>query len=239
VFAAEEGRDVALQRVLGHLVADEAPQRRLELSAFAIDRLEVSVADYGRCVRAGRCTPVPAASALGAFRLAAAPQVNVTWHQAAAYCAFQGGRLPTEAEWEKAARGPLGRLWPWGDRYHERAFNHGTIHPLRDAFHGSAADGWFYVAPRGSFPTDRSFYGALDLGGNAAEWVADWYQIGHWASATTDLRDPRGPSGGLGRLIKGGSWRRLRLLSRPAARRFLEPDQRAADVGFRCARSGG
>jgi len=221
---------------LGILLAEELPRRRIRVSTFRIDRLEVSRADYRRCVTRGRCKAVALPSRLGSFRQPNAPMINVTWHEAVAYCRFVGKRLPTEAEWEKAARGPLGRIWPWGNRWHERACNHGTIHPIQDLFHGSATDGWFWLAPVGRMARDRSYYGVMDLGGNAAEWVADWYRYRWWSTGKIKQHNPTGPSGGQGRLVKGGSWRRLRILSRAAAKRWLDANKREPDVGFRCAR---
>jgi len=236
-FGAKEVRG-RLRRVLGYFLQEELPQRRIYLSTFQIDRFEVTNRDYRRCVRRGRCTAIPAPSRLGAFARPDAPVVNVTWTQAAAYCRFVGKRLPTEAEWEKAARGPFGRVWPWGAHWHERACNHGTLHPVQSLFHGSRTDGFYWVAPVGWFRFDRSYYGVRDLAGNAAEWVADWYRPGWWHGGKVPRYNPRGPRSGRGRLIKGGSWSRLRILSRPAAKRILVGGQsRAPDVGFRCARS--
>jgi len=234
-FARLEMRQ-SIRGQLSTRLAEELPRRRIWVSTFRMDRLEVSRADYGRCVARGRCKAVALPSRLGAFRKPSSPMINVTWLEAVTYCRFAHKRLPTEAEWEKAARGPLGRIWPWGNRWHERACNHGTLHPIQDLFHGSATDGWFWIAPVGRMARDRSFYGIMDLGGNAAEWVADWYRFRWWATGKIKSRNPKGPAGGRGRLVKGGSWRRLRILSRAAAKRWLGSRKREPDVGFRCAR---
>ncbi|MDY0005044.1 MAG: SUMF1/EgtB/PvdO family nonheme iron enzyme [Polyangia bacterium] len=231
-----EGRG-ALRRQLLLFLQEELPERRIHLGPYRIDRLEVTRAAYEGCVRRGPCKAVAAPSTLGAFARPDAPMVNVTWEEAGVYCRFVGKRLPTEAEWEKAARGPFGRVWPWGPRWQEKACNHGTLHPVHSMFHLSASDGFLWVAPVGSFPGDRSYYGVMDLAGNVAEWVADWYQPGWWTRGQVPAHAPKGPSGGNGRLIKGGSYSRLRILSRPAAKRLLlASEQRAGDVGFRCAR---
>ena len=235
-FIKIEGR-TSLNSLYGQRLAEELPRRKIYLSAFQIDRHEVSRQAYERCVKRNRCPAIPRPSSLGAFRLPGAPMTNVTWHEARQYCRSLGKRLPTEAEWEKAARGPYGRTWPWGDRWHERACNHGTLHPVRDMYHGSASDGFFWIAPQGSFPRDRSFYGVMDLGGNAAEWVADWYRRGHWTTGKISTHNPTGPSGGAGRLVKGGSYVRLRLFTRAASKRYYAAHLRSPEIGFRCARS--
>lgn len=225
-----------IQRQLAVFLQEESPERRIYLRAYQIHRQEVTRAAYQRCVRWGPCKALPAPSTLGAFARPDAPVVNVTWAEAGIYCRFRGGRLPTEAEWEKAARGPYGRIWPWEGAWHEKACNHGALHPVHPMFHGSDVDGFFWVSPVGSFPRDRSYYGVMDMAGNVAEWVDSWYQPGWWAKGPVATHNPTGPTGGNGRLIKGGSWSRLRILSRPAAKRLLlSSEARAPDVGFRCA----
>ena len=152
---------------------DEKPVRRLSLPAFAIDRTEVTIEAYAACVRTGACPAVPGAAtpAPADGRL---PAVGVSWTEAAAFCAWAGKRLPTEDEWEKAARGSDGRRYPWGDRPECQRANFGN-------FGGDgrcAAEG----APGrpvavGSFPSGASPYGALDMAGNVWEWVADRYRV--------------------------------------------------------------
>lgn len=136
---------------------DQTPQLVLNLDAFTIDQLEVTVARYRRCAAAGTCRPVAALEALPDDY----PVVDVTWYDADAYCRWVGKRLPTEAEWEKAARGADGRWYPWGNEWDDKRANHAIVE--KD------------LKPVGSYPQDASPYGVLDMGGNALEWVADPY----------------------------------------------------------------
>jgi formylglycine-generating enzyme required for sulfatase activity len=220
----------------------EAPRRRVFLRAFALDRLEVSVADYRACVRAGRCD----AAALVALdpRLArpAGPMTGVTWDEAVAFCRAQSGRLPTEAEWEKAARGPTGRVWPWGASWDPLRANHGRVSAelalryLDPELHRDAdsVDGHRLAAPVGAFPGGASPYGALDLAGNAAEWTADVFALD--PPQARAAAQPQGPAQGPMRAVRGGSYLDPSFRVRAAWRGAAEPDRRATERGFRCAR---
>ncbi|HEV8320679.1 MAG TPA: SUMF1/EgtB/PvdO family nonheme iron enzyme [Myxococcota bacterium] len=219
-------------------VGDETPARRLWLPAFAVDRGEATFGAYAACVEAARCTPshyatdLPeaAGSADPRFDRPNLPVVGVTWDDAAAYCAFVGKRLPTEAEWEKAARGPDGWVWPWGDDWEEGRANHGGgAEPAYDA-----ADGFLFTAPPGSFARGASPYGAADLAGNVWEWVADFYERDYYAAAPTV--SPRGPEGGFFKGVRGGAWTSAPSHTRAARRGYDDPSRRTADTGFRCAR---
>ena len=214
------------------LFSNETPRHRVHLSSYWLDRFEVSVSDYERCVQVGRCEPRPTSEATGRFDRGDFPVTRVTWNDAVAYCAFRGARLPTEAEFERAARGLLGRRYPWGDLFNARASNHGRFgwDVTEDA------DGFALLAPLGSFPDGATPEGIQDLAGNVAEWMLDRYAPTYDVAAASD---PRGS--GLGgsnlRVVRGGSYAQPRFRVRGAARAFAEPGERRSTLGFRCARS--
>jgi len=218
--------------------ADERPQRRVYLDAFEIDQYKVTNVQYRRFLAAtGRAGPqrwperyahlVPGRDPnwRGATYPAGEtlhPVVGVGWTDAMAYCAWAGKRLPTEAEWEKAARGIDGRRYPWGDEWQAGRAN------TREAGVG-------YTQPVGSYPAGASPYGALDMAGNAWEWVSDLYDRQYYTYAPD--RNPSGPSTGTGeRMLRGGAWDsppdHVRASYRNATH-FFGPNFRA---GFRCAR---
>jgi formylglycine-generating enzyme required for sulfatase activity len=220
----------------------ELPKRRVFLRAFALDRLEVTVADYRACVRVRRCDAGALVAQDPRLRAADAPMTGVTWDEAAAYCAAQGKRLPTEAEWEKAARGPDGRIWPWGTTWDPARANHGRISAalalrhLDPDFHRDAdgTDGFRLAAPVGSFPRGASPYGALDLAGNVAEWTADVFALD--PPQARSAAQPRGPAQGPLRAVRGGSYLDPAFRLRAAWRGAAEPGQRSSERGFRCAK---
>jgi len=213
---------------------NERPRHEVEISTFYIDRYEVTNADYEACEKAGACPPriLPDRTFLGPNQ----PAVPVTWHAARDYCAWAGKRLPTEAEWEKAARGGAeGRRFPWGDeeatcaRAQTAGCPPGTTKPV------------------GSFPAGA--YGIHDLAGNGYEWVSDWASpcygncrgaCGEDCSGT----DPRGPCAGAPtckghkrRVLKGGSWRWAAGEARGSWRRLEDPRSGAHRLSARCASS--
>jgi formylglycine-generating enzyme required for sulfatase activity len=220
---------------------DERPQRRVYPDAFEIDRYEVTNLQYRRFLLAtGRQPPQRWPERYVAFLPARNPGWNgtdypageatypvvaVNWEDATAYCAWVGKRLPTEAEWEKAARGMDGRTYPWGDSWDPSRANVDKT-------------GVGYTQPVGSYPAGASPYGALDMAGNAWEWVADLYDRQYYTYAPS--RNPPGPESGTGeRILRGGAWDspadHLRASYRNATHCF-GPNYRA---GFRCARSVG
>lgn len=212
----------------------EGNLHEVELSPYEIDRTEVTVEAYERCVSAGVC-PAPAFSSADArFARPHLPVTHVSWNAAKTYCEHVGGRLPTEAEWELAARGPERRRYPWGQIYNPRLSNHGAFAPDRT----DARDGFVGLAEAGSFPDGKTPLGVLDLAGNAAEWVFDFFEVdgnGFGYSGKKEL-DPKGPATGTSHVVRGGSYLDDAASMRGSARARSERAS-SAEIGFRCAYS--
>jgi formylglycine-generating enzyme required for sulfatase activity len=209
------------------LFSDEYPPHEVHFHAFQIQRREVTVEAYERCVGAGVCAAPWYAAGGKRYEKPTFPVTMVSWDDAVTYCGWVGGRLPTESEWERAARGTTGRTYPWGNVYNPFILNGGRFSfelPFDDR------DGFEELAPVGSFPDGRTPEGIDDLAGNVEEWVSDFY--GEYPSKPT--LDPTGPKTGDERVVRGGSfgsgaaWQRgaMRWHDSPGARRFWR--------GFRC-----
>jgi len=175
---------------------DEHPQHQVYLDGYWIDRTEVTNAQYGKCVEAGACRAASCADN-GDFNRAEQPVICVDWNQAAAYCQWAGGRLPTEAEWEKAASGTDGRTYPWGNQ--EATCQYAV---MNDGSGTGCGQGKTW--PVGNKPAGASPYGALDMAGNVWEWGADWYGADYYSRSPA--RNPVGPDSGQYRVLRGGSW---------------------------------
>jgi formylglycine-generating enzyme required for sulfatase activity len=203
------------------------------LSDFDLDATEVTVRRYGRCVTVGACAPPRFPAGDPRFDQPEFPVTHVTWDEAAGFCRWVSGRLPTEAEWEHAARGRAGRVFPWGDLYNAHLANHGS---LSSADATDARDGFVGLAPVGSFPDGATATGLLDMAGNVAEWVFDYYDRddsnqGYRGRAEIN---PKGPAfSQYGHGVRGGSYLTAAYSLRTAAR--FAPSGAERDVGFRCA----
>ncbi len=208
---------------------DEKPQRAVYLDAFWIDRTEVTNAMYQRCVQEGGCRlpEQQSSKTRQAYFDSPAfddyPVIFVSWQDAQDYCVWAGRRLPTEAEWEKAARGSDGRSYPWGSQAPDSGLAN---------FNQQVGD----TTPVGSYPAGASPYGALDMAGNVAEWVSDWYAAGYYA--VSSVINPLGPDSGEFRVLRGGSWLSARRAIRAVFRLWNYPQTPAEGSGFRCASSG-
>ena len=224
----------------------ERPRHRVKVSAFYMDKNEVTNARYRRFLEAapGAAYDHPdqpegighepqhvTEVLLGDDQ----PAVGLNWYDAFAYCRWAGKRLPTEAEWEYAARGA-------GDEY--RKFPWGNDAPDADGIWwasyrpqgGPDQDGFRASAPVGSFPDGISPMGIMDLAGNAEEWVQDWYSVNYFRQSD-GAQDPAGPATGAKRVIKGGSYESPDYQIRIAARFWGKPHDRGPRIGFRCAKS--
>jgi formylglycine-generating enzyme required for sulfatase activity/predicted Ser/Thr protein kinase len=212
---------------------DEKPVHTVYLDAFCIDKTEVTNAQYRKCVKSGVCN-APSNIIYDYADYAQHPVVDVGWNDADAYCRWAGKRLPTEAEWEKAARGPDGLVYPWGNKFNGTKLNFADKNTSFDWSDLNWDDGYAGTAPVGSYPDGASPYGALDMAGNVWEWVADWYDSGYYAISPEN--NPKGPASGDTRVYRGGSWRAEKPLVRAAERERNPPTSAFANVGFRCAR---
>ena len=213
--------------------ANEKPEHTVLLKSFYIDKHEVTVAQYKLFLQDPRGKGHEPDESYDDYMpkdyftnpaYDNHPVVNVSWEDAQAYCRWAGKRLPTEAEWEKAARGTDGRAYPWGPAWDGRNANSDETNPElgEDAFR--------FTAPVGSFPSGASPFGAHDMAGNVWEWVDGWYQ----PYEGNNTKDP--DYGDTYRVIRGGSWLRYALGLTSSARDTCAPELRYNSIGFRCAR---
>jgi formylglycine-generating enzyme required for sulfatase activity len=220
---------------------DEEPQHSVYLDAFWIDRTEVTTAQFVEFLNAlgehrGVCGGRDCAETRiedkyshilrrnGRYVVERDfgdhPITEVSWHGAQAYCAWAGARLPTEAEWEKAARGVDGRTYPWGNE-------------SPDCDRAQYGDCGGATVPVGSYPAGASPYAVLDMAGNVWEWVADWYDAAYYGSSPS--QNPQGPDSGVRKVFRGGSWGYPPAFLRASDRARNRPTYAGFNVGFRCA----
>jgi serine/threonine-protein kinase len=207
---------------------NEKPDHVVDVPAFWIDRTEVTNAQYQMCVAASACTPPIGVDSATRKNYYADPQfvdfpvILVSWRQARAYCEWAGRRLPSESEWEKAARGTDGRLYPWGDQPPDNTLLN---------FNLAALD----TTRVGAFPNGASPYGALDMAGNVVEWVDGFYYDSYFVFVRNTVTPTPAFLGGV-RILRSSSWHDLFANIRVASRRYAVSETSAYnDVGFRCA----
>jgi serine/threonine-protein kinase len=238
---------------------NEEPQHTVSLDAYWMDRTEVTVAQFRAFAEAtGYRTlaeqrgyadawvesaegwqPVTGADWRHPFGPESNaednhPVVQVSWDDAVAYCTWAGGSLPTEAQWEKAARGTDGRTYPWGDAFEGSSVNFCDVHCQRASAYD---DGYQFTAPVGSYPAGVSPYGMLDMAGNVWEWTADRYAATYYAHSPAE--NPPGPAKGQYRVLRGGSWNHSKDGMRTAFRLDSSPTNVVDNFGFRCVLPAG
>lgn len=222
---------------------NEQPSILVNLDPFYIDETEVTNSQYELCVAEGICNSPSRANAsyhpayYGAAEFNDYPVVFVTWYQAETFCEWRGARLPSEAEWERAAGynpETLQRtLYPWGDEFDGNLLNYCESNCPRDGRDQTIDDGHLDTAPVGSYPDGRSWIGAADMLGNAMEWVNDWYARDYYQEATQV--NPGGPPEGEFKSLRGGSWFSRQDEIGNTVRGFFDPTVSRATLGFRCA----
>lgn len=223
---------------------DERPIHTVNLDSYYIDKYEVTNVLYEACVNDGVCDPPKnygsgtRSSYYDDSQYSDYPVLYVDWYQSKTYCEWRGARLPTEAEWEKAARGINEYMYPWGNGFLCSNGNFDDMLGLNGYVisGGPNCDGYEDTAPVGSFGNGRSPFGVYNMAGNVWEWVSDWYGENYYANSSN--QDPQGPSSGNGRVIRGGAWDVANKVNLLTTRRLgFEPSTAVNYLGFRCARS--
>lgn len=202
------------------------PVHRVYLDAFYMDKYEVTVGQYAKFLEATSLDAPIEWNIMNQPLHQKRPVVRIDWVDASTYCRWSGKRLPTEAEWEKAARGTDERVYPWGNDPPDRLrANYG-----KDNWNNHAT-----LVPVGSLEDGKSPYGIYDMAGNVWEWVSDWYDSNYYK--TSPSKNPKGPEQGENKVVRGGSWLYDILFLRSAFRNSYEPSVRYSYNGFRCAKT--
>lgn len=237
---------------------NESPQHVVYVDSFWLDKTEVSNAQFAAFVEDTGFRTTAEQTGTGRVRVETGwitvegvnwrnpadpddkviqewPVVQVSWDDAEAYCGWAGGRLPTEAEWEYAARGSIGQRYSWGENFNGEKVNYCDHNCPLSWADNNVDDGYGTIAPVDSFPNGVSWIGAYNLIGNVWEWTYDWYANGYYA--TSPYANPTGPPTGDFRVLRGGAWYNLSETMRPAERGYDRPSDHDNGAGFRCAGS--
>jgi formylglycine-generating enzyme required for sulfatase activity len=206
--------------------SDEQPAHKVYVDAFSMDMYEVTVGQYSAFLQTTGVNSPSDWKAMNQPAYQKRPVANVDWADAAAYCKWAGKRLPTEAEWEKAARGTDGRLYSWGnDPPTQRHANYGKT---KSNNHG-------VLAPVGTLEDGKSPYGIYDMAGNVWEWVSDWYAGDYYMNSPS--HNPTGPASGESKVLRGGAWDSDPQHLRSTLRYFHRSGHQHKNYGFRCAKT--
>lgn len=206
---------------------DEKPRHKVWLDAYSMDLYEVTVARYATFLAATHHQPPAYWETVNLAEDGERPVIGVNWDDAEAYCKWAGKRLPTEAEWEKAARGTDERPYPWG-----------TKKPAPDLANYALGARFSYsqvLMPVGKYGKAKSPYGLFDMGGNVWEWTQDWYEGAYYGRSPE--KNPAGPEQGQFKVLRGGSWSDMEKYMLTYGRFKLLPTTRNSYTGFRCAKS--
>ncbi len=206
---------------------DEQPVHKVYVGAFFMDKHQVTVSQYARFLEATHHDSPPEWTIMNKQANQSRPIANVDWMEADAYCTWAGKRQPTEAEWEKAARGTDGRTYPWGNEPPTRFYANSG----KEVWSNHSA-----LSPVGTFEEGKSPYGIYDMAGNVWEWVSDWYDPDYYK--TSPPRNPSGPRKGSHKVVRGGAWGSNGITDlRSADRETHLPSFRGFGTGFRCAKT--
>lgn len=229
---------------------DETPKHRVWVGAYYLDKHEVTNREFMKFVRAGgykkkifwsdegrnwlhnKQVTTPECFDDTRFNDPDHPIVCINWYEASAYAKWAGKRLPTEAEWERAARGDDNRSFPWGNDISPKNGHRLNYHPGGET---QDKDGYRFTAPVASYPNGVSPFGILQMAGNVWEWCEDWYGENYYAKS--QKKNPTGPRKGKEKIVRGGSWLNSIVSIRTTYRSYVDPKLRYSHIGLRCARS--
>ena len=230
----ESALDLSCGEDLSRIYETSQPAHTVYLDTFWIMQTEVTNAQYAKCVMAGFCTE-PAYEFWNEPELSNYPVTHIDWYQATAFAEWVGGRLPTEAEWEKAARGELGDLYPWGNYAPNHSLANYASSPERRVEPSSL--GLFtmpYTMQARTYDADASPYGVFDMAGNVSEWTQDWYDSNYYASSP--FQNPVGSESGEHRVVRGGAFNVVGISIFISMRWSRDPLRGSNDLGFRVVR---